>query len=41
MDVMERAIGRGELGLWVHWMITSREMRKSMVVRRWSMVKMK
>ncbi len=39
MGVMERAVGRGELGLWVHRMITLREIRKSMVVRRWSMVK--
>ncbi len=30
MDVVERAIGRGELGFWVHQMITPREMRKSM-----------
>jgi hypothetical protein len=39
MDVVEKAIGRGELGLLVHWKITLRKMRKSTVVRRWSMVK--
>ena len=29
MNVAGRAIGKGELSLWVHWMITLSEMRKS------------
>jgi hypothetical protein len=34
-----RAIDRGELGLRMHWMIKPSEMRKIMVVLRWSMTK--
>ncbi len=39
MNVKGRAIDRGELGLWMHQMIKLSEMRKSMVIWRWSMTR--
>jgi hypothetical protein len=36
--VKGRAIDRGEFGVWVYGMIKPSEMRKRMVVQRWSMM---